>query len=519
MKRFLLLALGTILNITGYAYDFESDGMYFNIISASDRTVSLTYKDENYNTYSGDVVIPGSVIYNDMLFTVENVDYRTFRECSNLKSITLPKGLKNFGTINTDWSVGGFYKTSVWDLYVPDMETFLNLNIAQWANPFNSNGSLFVNGELLVDAIVPEGIQKIRFDCFVGCQSLKTIKFSSSVQVIESQAFADCTNLEKVQLNDEITEIGVNAFWECTNLKEINIPQNVRLLGDGGNGYVFYNCTSLESPMIFPEGLETIPTGMFSGCKSLKEVVFPSTINKIYWHTFNGCISLQSITCNAITPPLCYEAEPGGSTIFEGVDKFTCTIKVPEGTKDLYSQAESWKQFFNIVEGNEPDNPILSKCSIPTISYDNGKLTFTCNTEGAECVATISDADIKTHYGNEISLTATYNVSVYATATGYENSDVATATLCWLDAEPKTEGMASNIATARGNAVLIQSHDGILRISGVENDTSINVYTSAGVMVGMAKASGETTSIASGLRNGDIAIIKIGEKSVKVVVR
>ena len=238
MKRFLLLALGTILNITGYAYDFESDGMYFNIISASDRTVSLTYKDENYNTYSGDVVIPGSVIYNDMLFTVENVDYRTFRECSNLKSITLPKGLKNFGTINTDWSVGGFYKTSVWDLYVPDMETFLNLNIAQWANPFNSNGSLFVNGELLVDAIVPEGIQKIRFDCFVGCQSLKTIKFSSSVRVIESQAFADCTNLEKVQLNDEITEIGVNAFWECTNLKEINIPQNVRLLGDGGNGYV-----------------------------------------------------------------------------------------------------------------------------------------------------------------------------------------------------------------------------------------------------------------------------------------
>lgn len=71
MKRFLLLALGIWLNIAGYAYDFESEGMYFNIISASDRTVSLTYKDENYNTYSGDVVIPGSVIYNDMEFTVE----------------------------------------------------------------------------------------------------------------------------------------------------------------------------------------------------------------------------------------------------------------------------------------------------------------------------------------------------------------------------------------------------------------------------------------------------------------
>ena len=134
-------------------------------------------------------------------------------------------------------------------------------------------------------------------------------------------------------------------------------------------------------------------------------------------------------------------------------------------------------------------------------------------------MATISDADIKTHHCNEISLTATYTVSVYATATGYENSDVATATLCWLGAEPKTEGMMTDIATVRGNAILIQSHEGILRISGVENNTSINVYTSAGVMVGKTKSTDSSTCIATGLRNGDIAIVKIGDKSVKVMMK
>jgi len=123
------------------------------------------------------------------------------------------------------------------------------------------------------------------------------------------------------------------------------------------------------------------------------------------------------------------------------------------------------------------------------------------------------------HYGNEISLTATYTVNVYATATGYENSDVATATLCWLDAEPKTEGMTSDIATARGNAVLIQSHNGILNIAGVAKGTDIAVYSTSGQMVGSAKANGATLSVTTTLRNGNIAIVRIGDKSVKVVIQ
>ena len=97
--------------------------------------------------------------------------------------------------------------------------------------------------------------------------------------------------------------------------------------------------------------------------------------------------------------------------------------------------------------------------------------------------------------------------------------DVATATLCWLDAEPKTEGMTSNITAARGNAILIQNSNGTMNISGVSNGANITVYSSSGMMVGSAKASGSSTSINTGLRNGEIAIIKIGEKSVKVAMK
>ena len=53
-------------------------------------------------------------------------------------------------------------------------------------------------------------------------------------------------------------------------------------------------------------------------------------------------------------------------------------------------------------------------------------MTFSCATEGATCQYTITDTDTKAGSGNEVQLTTTYIVSVYATKSGYENSDVVT---------------------------------------------------------------------------------------------
>ena len=80
--------------------------------------------------------------------------------------------------------------------------------------------------------------------------------------------------------------------------------------------------------------------------------------------------------------------------------------------------------------------PTSQQCEKPIISYQQGKLTFVCATEGATCQYSITDTDIKAGSGNEVQLTATYNISVYAMKSGYDNSDVATATLCWIDQQP-----------------------------------------------------------------------------------
>jgi len=207
--------------------------------------------------------------------------------------------------------------------------------------------------------------------------------------------------------------------------------------------------------------------------------------------------------------------------IFEGSYINYATLHVPSTSFDAYKAVEPWKSFKAIVglDGTLPEEPEVEKCATPTISYAGGKLIFDCATKGAEFVTEITDADIKKHYDAEVQLTVTYNISVYATKAGYDNSDVVTATLCWIDVTPEGDNVVVGKAEVRANPVLIQSNGGVLSISGVAEGTTISVYDTAGRMVGSATAASENTNISTSLRSGEICIVKIGEKAVKVAIK
>ena len=78
----------------------------------------------------------------------------------------------------------------------------------------------------------------------------------------------------------------------------------------------------------------------------------------------------------------------------------------------------------------------LNKCATPTISFANGKVKVTCATEGAKCVTSIVMAENQTSEDGEIDVSPAFTVSTNATAEGYEDSEVVTATFSW----PKTAG-------------------------------------------------------------------------------
>ena len=261
--------------------------------------------------------------------------------------------------------------------------------------------------------------------------------------------------------------------------------------------------------------MTSIGSSAFQDCTSLTSVTIPNSVTSIGYEAF-GSIKFENII-SLIEKPFDISDDA-----FSLDARNNSTLYVPVGTIDKYKATKGWKEFLFIEEGNGPkgggDTPEKKKCATPTIGYQNGKLTFNCETEGATCNYTITDDDIKSGSSNEVKLGVTYNISVYATKSGFDNSETAKATLCWIDVEPKKEGV-TGVANVRASAVLIQSNDGFLTITGADEGTPINIYNTAGQLVGSAKASAQTTHIGTTLRNGEIGIVKIGEKAVKVLMK
>jgi hypothetical protein len=198
------------------------------------------------------------------------------------------------------------------------------------------------------------------------------------------------------------------------------------------------------------------------------------------------------------------------------------TLYVPKGKLSAYKNANIWSNFANIIETEYEDGtdiPQPKKCEKPNISYVNGQLKFASATDGVEFVSEITDSDIKKNYEATVSLTATYNISVYATKSGYDNSEVATATLCWIDKEPQTEGITDGVSQISSRAVLIQSEGGIISLQGVDDGTQVSAYTADGVLAGSATSRNGGALLNTNLRPGTTAIVKVGEKSVKIIVK
>ena len=79
--------------------------------------------------------------------------------------------------------------------------------------------------------------------------------------------------------------------------------------------------------------------------------------------------------------------------------------------------------------------------------------------------------------------------------------------------------ITSNIPQISADAVRIQSKDGIISILGVDKGKDVVIYTVSGQIVGSTKSNGNQVSLITNIKKGEIAIIKIGEKTLKTVMQ
>ena len=190
---------------------------------------------------------------------------------------------------------------------------------------------------------------------------------------------------------------------------------------------------------------------------------------------FSGCTKLDSVITKIQEP---YEIDGYIFSIFDEEtisDKPTsATLYVPYGTKRRYEETAGWRNFKEIVE-MEPE--VVEKCATPTISYEQGELVFSCETEGAQFVSEIKVADAKKGNEARVTLVPTYEITVYATATGMDNSDVATAKIVWRNGTPTMEGFA-NVTLQDGPIKGDVNEDGTVNVADIANVIDIMAASS-----------------------------------------
>ena len=102
MKNYLLLLTLLCLSLSARAHDAEVDGIFYNL-DAANKTATVTFQGDDAfsydNEYSGDVVIPETVTYGDITYSVTSLGWSCFEDCSSLTSITIPNSVTSLG----DW--------------------------------------------------------------------------------------------------------------------------------------------------------------------------------------------------------------------------------------------------------------------------------------------------------------------------------------------------------------------------------------------------------------------------------
>ena len=87
IKQLLMTVAVLLCSATVHAYDFEVDGIYYNIISITDLTVEVTNGD---NKYSREIIIPSAITYKSRILKVVAIGDEAFIGCNSLVNITIP---------------------------------------------------------------------------------------------------------------------------------------------------------------------------------------------------------------------------------------------------------------------------------------------------------------------------------------------------------------------------------------------------------------------------------------------
>lgn len=313
IKQLLTTIVVLLCSIVAHAYDFEVDGIYYNIISASDLTVGVTFGE---NKYSGEVIIPSSITYQSRTLDVVSIQRSAFYECHKLTSVTIPNSITNIESWAFEYSklesvtipnsvinIGDrAFPESLKNLHIEDGTSTLTMGYGYNIPP----DGLFTNC-LLENVYLGRNLnyktgETYGYSPFYRLSTLKSVTIGKYVTEIGDAIFYECSNLKEIHINDLVAWCNIesetnilysrNLYLNGELITDLVIPDEVTRLKNQ-----FYGCNSLTSVTI-PNSVKYIEEGGFGSCKNLTSVTIGNGIISIEDDAFRGCLAIEKVNLN-----------------------------------------------------------------------------------------------------------------------------------------------------------------------------------------------------------------------------
>ncbi len=317
--------------------------------------------------------------------SVTNIGGWAFRDCSGLTSVIIPNSVTSIGSSAFEGCSGLTYVTignsvtSIGQSAFSGCSSLTSITIPNSVKIIEKN--TFYSCKGLTSVTIPNSVTSIGTEAFSRCSGLSFITIGNSVTSIGGSAFEGCSGLTSITIPNSVTSIGYDAFFGCSGLKKVIVPDiavwcGISFTNNSANPlnivhHIYSDENTEITEIVIPEGVKKIGQYAFYSCEDITSVTIPSSVTRIGSNAFSCGIKLSEVNVNMNIPIEIDESvfKYTGENYSKDIIYLVATLKVPNGSKNLYSNVEGWKKFANIQEVDFSGVETIKQKSTPTSYY------------------------------------------------------------------------------------------------------------------------------------------------------